>query len=187
MKRKFLIVLFFLGLIYVLVPAPSTISDFSPLPGSLKSDEPGDTIQVPNIAAYFSDFDRASITKFYRNEYRSKFIFGFLLPPITLNYSPISALQYIRERQEESTFLEEYVYPLRGSIFVNGYEPSVEKEIKKNTKPINGGPMEVKGQLFKSKTTIRYYPTSPIVSVIVYLGIWISIVSLYTLFRKIKA
>mgnify|MGYP001608287733 CR=1 FL=1 len=183
LKDKILFGLFLLGLIYILSPGPIGISDFTPIPNSLKSDEPGDTVQVPNISAYFSNLDRAGITKFYKDDYRKKFIFGWI-PPETLNYSPINALQYIRERQEESTFLEEYVYPLRGSIFVNGYEPSVDKEIKKFTKPVSGGPMEVHGQYFTSKTTLRFYPAPWHVSLISYIGIWVMSLSLFKISKE---
>lgn len=176
MRRKLLLVVFIIGLVYILAPGPSSSNDFSPIPKSLKSDEPGDTYQVPNVAAYFSDLDRKGITDFYKGQFRKNFIFGWL-PPITLNYPPITAFQYVRDRLEQSTFLEEYVYPLRGSIFVNGYEPSVDREIKKNTKPISGGPMEVYGRYFKSKATIRYYPAPWHVSLLTYIGIWVA--SLY--------
>ena len=56
MKRKFLGVIFLLGLVYLLVPGPSKIEDFPPLPTSTKSALEGDTIQNPNIAAYYSNF-----------------------------------------------------------------------------------------------------------------------------------
>jgi len=184
MTRKFLIALFAIGLFYILVPGPSSINDFQPIPKSFKSDEPGDTYQVKNVAAYFSDLNRAEITEYYKGQLRKNFIFGWLIPPVSLNYPPIMAFQYVRDRLEQSTFLEEYIYPLRGSLFVNGYEPSVEREIKKNTKPISGGPMEVYGKYYKSKTTLRYYPAAWHVSLVTYVGIWVSSVLLFRIFRK---
>lgn len=186
MTRKILITIFVVGLFYILAPGPTSINDFTPIPKALKSDEPGDTYQVPNITAYFSDLDRASITKFYRDDFRKRFIFGWLIPPITLNYPPITAHQYVRDRQEQSTFLLEFIYPLRGSLFVNGYEPHVEKEIKKATRvELSGGPMEVKGQFFKSKTTMRYYPATWHVSLVTYIGIWVVSLYLFKLFKRV--
>ncbi len=184
-KSLILITFFLIGLIYILSPGPDSIDDFEAIPDSLKSDEPGDTYQVPEVAAYFSDFNRESITNFYRDDFREKFIFGWIFPPISLNYPPIAAYQYVRDLLQQSTFLEEYIYPLRGSIFVNGYEPHVEKEIKKFTHDKSGGPMQIKGQYFKSKTTIRFYPVSAHLALLTYLGIWVALILLFRLFEKV--
>lgn len=184
MTKKILIALFIIGLVYILTPGPSSIDDFPPIPNSLKSDEPGDTVQVPNVAAYFSDLDRTAITRFYRDEYRKKFIFGWLFPPVTLNYPPKAAYQYVRDLLQLSTFLEEYVFPLKGSIFVNGYEQAVMRKIK--GLPPKEGPdkMQIKGQFFNSKTTIRYYPATWHVSLVTYMGIWVVSLMLFRLYRK---
>lgn len=177
-----IIVIFILGLVYSLYPGPSSISDFPPIPNSLKSDEPGDTYQVPNIAAYFSDYDRAKITNFYRNAYQRLHLFGFF-PPITLNHPPEFARSVIRNEQV-STFLEEFIYPLRGSIFVNGYEPWVENEMGKRKHNFIGDHIHIKGKYFVSKTTVRFYPADFFGRVIVYLGIWLGSFALYEVGRK---
>ncbi len=183
--RKVLIIFFFLGLVYILAPGPSSIDDFPPIPGSLKSDEPGDTVQVPNVAAYFSDYDRSQITKFYKESYRNSYFFGLVIPPVSLNYPPIAAYQYVRDLLQLSTFLEEYSYPLKGSLFVNGYEQIVMRKVK--GLPPKEGPdqMQIKGQFFDSKTTIRYYPVDLFNSLVVYLGIWMLALSLYFLAQRI--
>jgi len=183
--RYILIAIFMVGLVYMLTPGSSSIDQFAPIPNSLKSDEPGDTVQAPNIAAYFSDFDRKSITNFYRNEYRKQFWFGKFIPPISLNHPPRAAYTYVRDLQM-STFLEEYVYPLHGSLFVNGYEPTVEAHIL-NLKPSAGDIIHIKDQYFKSKATIRFYPNEWWISLLVYVSIWIAAVSLFRLFREAYA
>src|SRR5258708_3548859 len=136
--RIVLIALFLVGLFYLLLPGPTKISDFPPLPGSLKSTEAGDTWQNPNNVAYFSKWWRSDVTAYYRKEYQKlncpdtglKIINPFCyLPPIRLNRPPEEAYQYIRD-QQQSTYLEEFTYPLRDSIFVNGFEP-----FDKNGKP----------------------------------------------------
>lgn len=163
--------IFIMGFVYILSPGPSSVDDFPPMPDSLKSNEPGDTYQLPNIAAYFSDFDREGITSFYKNAYQKFHFFGFF-PPITLNHPPEYARQKIRNEQV-STFLEEYVYPLRGSIFVNGYEPFVENEMKKKNHNFVGDHIHINGRYFISKTTLRFYPADFFGRVVVYLGIWL--------------
>ncbi|OGE14425.1 hypothetical protein A2111_03440 [Candidatus Daviesbacteria bacterium GWA1_38_6] len=172
---------FILGLAYIISPGPNSIDDFPPIPGSVKSNEPGDTYQVGNIAAYFSDFDRNGITEFYKTAYQNMY-FGFILPPVNLNYPPEFAKQAIRDEQK-STFLKEYVYPLKGSIFVNGYEPFIENELKNKSHNFIGDHIHINGRYFVSKTTIRYYPANIFAVIFVYFGIWITIYYLIKISR----
>lgn len=181
-----LIGLFILGLVYVLSPEPKAVGAYPPLPNSLKSDEPGDTHQIPNVAAYFSDFDRAYITSFYRNSFRMMFPFGFLLPPVTLNHPPQYARMMIRD-QLYVTFLEEYLYPLRGSIMVAGYEPYIDNELLKRDHTFLGDRIHINGRFFVSKITLKFYPTDWYVRLIVYLGVWFSIIGIYQLSKKVCA
>lgn len=173
---------FILGLAYIFFPGPDSIDDFPPIPNSIKSNEPGDTYQNPNIAAYFSDFDRENITSFYKNAFKD-LSFGSFLPPFTLNYPPEFARQMVRSEQV-TTFLEEYVYPLRGSIFVNGYEPLVENEIKKRSHNFVGDHIHINGRYFVSKTTLRFYPADYLGRLVVYTGIWLSAFAIYEVGRK---
>ena len=184
MFKLILGIIFIMGLIYVMLPGPTKIEDFPPIPDSLKSDEPGDTVQNPNIAAYFSQFDRKAITEYYRWAYRKQFLIGQLIPPVSLNYPPRDSWQYVKMYQK-STFLEEYVYPLHGSIFVNGHEPYVEKELSKLPHDPLGDRMQIKDKFFRSKTTIRYYPNSWYARLLVYLGIWVSALAIYKLGKRV--
>lgn len=178
-------VLFILGLIYVLLPGPASIRNFAPLPDSTKSDLSGDTWQNPNNVAYFSNFDRKFITKFYRNNFAKMHLFGFFLPPIRLNHPPEKAYQYIRD-QQESSFLEEYLYPLRESIYVNGYEPAVVNRMNKRDEEVGfvGNHSWFKDVPYNSKTTLRYYPSSVFARILVYFSIWICAMALWKLTKK---
>ncbi len=185
MIKKFLIVIvsliFVLGIVYLVLPYPSSINSFPGLPYSTKSDLDGDTWQHPNISAYFSQLTRDEVTAFYRQQLQSQFWVGKIISPLTQNRPPEEAYQYIRD-QQQSTFLEEYVYPFKGALFVNGYEPIVE----------NGGSIdfvsdhiEFKNQYYISKTTLRFYPTSRKYSIAIYLGIWLALFGLYKMGRII--
>ena len=55
----------------MLWPAPSKISDFSPLPSSVKSKLDGDVWQVPDVVGYFSDNFREFTLPFYQSNYWS--------------------------------------------------------------------------------------------------------------------
>jgi hypothetical protein len=122
-QRVFFVAIFILGLVYMIWPGPTGINDIPALPDSVKSSEPGDTTQVANVAAYFSNMRRKEVTDFYRHQFGYLKIFGVVIPPIKLNRPPEEAYTYIRD-QQASTYLEEYAYPLRDSIFVNGFEPT---------------------------------------------------------------
>lgn len=180
---KILIIAFFLGLIYILIPVPSSIDAFSPIPNSEKSQLEGDTIQNPNIAAYFSDFTRPSITGFYRQEFIKMHWFGFFLPPVSVSHPPEAAYKYVRD-QQESTFLEEYIYPLRESIFVNGYEPEVENRMYDKPSDFVGNHILYNGTYYNSKTTLRYYPSNIFYKILIYAGGWVAAIYLYKLYRK---
>lgn len=184
-KKVILGVTFLIGLLYILLPGPSSVDNFSSIPNSVKSKEVGDTTQVSNIAAYFSQFDRKGITAFYKQNYRDHFLFGKIIPPITLNYPPKAAYQYVRD-QQVSTFLEEYVYPLRGSIFVNGYEPYIDNDIKNRPHFFVADNIHVYDQYFVSKATLRFYPDNVFVRLFIYLGIWAILIAQFKLFIRIK-
>lgn len=177
--KKLFIIFSLLLLIYMLWPGPSKISDFKPLPNSVKSTLSGDTVQIPNVAGYFSDNFRQFVTSFYKSNYWGKTFLPF--PPIRLNHPPEYSWIAIK-KHTDSTYLEEYVYPLRDSLYVNGFEPFYD-----NGQPKFWGStkFEVEGQNFYTKVTLRFYPSSAVVRILVWLGIISSIYFLFKLGRKI--
>lgn len=180
MKKIIFIVFFLLGLIYLLWPGPSSIADFPGLPGSLRSNEPGDTYQHPSNAAYFSNFRRPEVISFYNSQFSYLNIFGFKIPPLRSNHPPEEAFTYIRD-QQQSTYLEQFSYPLRDSLFVNGFEPFDEKG-----KPYREGATEIftKDAFYLSKTTLRYYGSSIPSRLVIYFLIWVSMLLLYKLSKR---
>lgn len=168
-KNVFLAILFLLGLTYLLLPGPSSVKDIAALPNSVKSSEPGDTIQVPNVAAYFSDMRRKEVTSFYLKEFSYLKIGGITIPPLRLNRPPEEAYTYIRD-QQSSTYLEEYVYPFRDSVYVNGFEPF---DIHGKAYKRGATDIFIDGKFFDTKTTIRYSGSSLVWRLVVYIGMWI--------------
>lgn len=168
-------------LIYMVWPGPSKISDFKALADSDKSKLEGDTIQIPNVSAYFSNQFREFVTPFYAQNYQTLSRFPF--PPLKLNHPPEYSWKVIK-KHTDSTYLEEYVYPFRDSLFVNGFEPFYSGGSPK----FWGSTMfEIEGKNWFTKTTLRFYPSSPVVRIIVWIGIVISLYLLYRLGRKIIA
>lgn len=166
-------------LIYMLWPGPIDISNFAALPDSAKSRLSGDTVQVTNVVAYFSNNYRDFATNFYRNNFQVLNKFPFR--PLRLNYPPEDAYTYIKD-QTMSTYLEEYVYPLRNSIFINGLEPL---DASGNLRYRGAGKFTVEEGDFETKIVLRYYPSSILVRVLVWLGINVSVVLLWWVGRKV--
>jgi hypothetical protein len=180
--RVTLLVVFLLGLVYLLAPGKISINDFAPLPNSIKSQLSGDTYQNPNIAAYFSDYWRADVTHFYYQQASYLNIFGISIPPLFINHPPEEAFQYIRD-QQESTYLEEYFYPFRDQFFVNGWEPV---DINGKVFRADWSPLIYDDVHANSKATLRFYPSKPIYRVAAYLGMWVGGFGLFFMAIRIK-
>lgn len=130
-------------LLYLVIPSP----DFpQPLSDSLQSDEPADT-ETPLRRGYFTDMTRDEVMTHYYNQF-SKSKNGVPLVTYKLNYPPEDSQTLIRD-QTRSTFLEEIVHPFRESIFVNGFEPSEDKDL-----------IRVGGKQWRQKVIVRYYPSN---------------------------
>lgn len=160
-------------LVYLSWPQPDSIGNFKDLPGSTRSTLEGDTVQVPNVKAFFSNNFRQYATNFYMKDFQDLFSLPFT--PIRLNYPPEFAFTAIKD-QTQSTYLEEFVYPLKGSLYVNGLEPLTE-----NGKPKYQGAIkfEIGKDRYFTKVTLRYYPSPLWARVGVWLGINIIMILLW--------
>lgn len=153
--KIFFIIVALLGTFYLVLPAPK---DFPPLPNSVKSTEPGDTVQIANVSAYYTDMPRKEVVDFYFKYFsRSPFL---NIPLITykLNHPPERIREVLRETQQ-STYVEEIVHPLRESVFVNGFEwdndPFTQPSRRiKNILVVNGKTYQFKITLFYQESAI---------------------------------
>lgn len=179
MMKKIFIIFSGLLLIYMIWPGPSNISDFQLLPSSDKSQLEGDTVQIPNVAGFFSDNFREFTVPFYSADYQKLTFLPF--PPLRINHPPEYAWTAIK-KHTDSTYLEELAYPLRDSLYVNGLEPFYP----------DAGPrfwgsekFDAGGHSWYTKTTLRFYPSKLIIRILVWLGIITSIYWLAGLGRRI--
>lgn len=165
--------------VYMLWPGPSKISQFKALPNSAKSTLSGDTTQIKNVSAYFSNDFRDFVTLFYLKNYQQLSIFPF--PPLRLNHPPEYSWVVIK-KPTDTTYLEEFVYPLRDSIYVNGFE----RNRPDGTPIFYGAPkLEEGGKEYYTKATLRLYTSNFIIRIIVWAQIVISIFLIFKVGKKV--
>lgn len=163
----------------MLWPAPTNITQFKPLPNSAKSTLSGDTVQIPNVSAYFSNNFRDFVIPFYIKNYQQANFFPF--PPIELNHNPEYSWTVIK-KPTDTTYLEEFVYPLRASLYVNGFETHRPD----GTKVFYGAPdLTEDEKLWFTKATLRLYTSNFLVRIIVWGEIIISILLIFKLSKRI--
>src|SRR3990167_1827003 len=138
-------------LVYMLWPGASGIKNFKALPESAKSTLSGDTVQFPNISAYFSNQFRDFVIPFYFKNYWEASHLPF--PPLRINHPPEYSWTAINVNVD-STYLEEFVYPLRDSLFVNGFETFRPD----GTSVFVGAPaLEEADRTWFTKTVLKFY------------------------------
>lgn len=125
------------------MPSP----DFpTPPSDALMSDEPAD-VETPLRRGYFTDLDREEVMQHYLSQFDETKLLDISILAYRLNYPPEEAQTLIRD-QTRSTFLEEIVHPFRESVFINGFEPTEDRDL-----------IRVGGKLWRQKIIVRYYPS----------------------------
>lgn len=150
MKLKITLALgiFLIGVVYLMSPSPA-VPD---LDGGIRSDEPGDTWQHPDQKAFYTNSVRSEVIPQMQSKFSSS-IFGITIPSYRLNYRPEESYEFVRD-QVKSYYLEEVVFPLKESLFVNGWEPTNAPEFRHlvaKDKP----QVTFKGTTYLSKVTLR--------------------------------
>lgn len=117
--------------------------------------------------AYFTNLTRQEVVSYYQSQFRLS-IFGFEVPSLGLNYPPEDAQTLIRD-QTRSSFLEELVYPLRESFYINGFKPTLDKD-----------EIWYKGVHYEQKITVRFVPGNRLLSLFIVIG---ALVSMWIVFK----
>jgi len=177
---KFIAILFFfLGNFYLLLPPPSEIP---PLPNSLRSTEPGDTVQIKGVSAYYTDLSRKEIVDFYFKNFSKSSFLGIPLITYKLNHPPERIREVLRPTQF-STYVEEIVHPLRGSLYINGYE--WEKDPFTPPKQRVKNILIVNQKVYKCKVTLFVQYSAWWQRLIIWWGIFLAFVFLFKAYRTI--
>ncbi len=165
-----LILLWIVFGVYLLLPLPT----IAPLPNSIKSTEPGDTVQVPNVSGYFSNQSRETVMYFYRQQFTQSTIPGFSFPTYSLEHPPLYAQERIRD-QLKAWYFEELVHPFRESFYVAGWTPALAQASLR----IKFAPIVVDNKVYYQKTTVRLMPSSVLARMSVYLLMTAALVGTY--------
>ena len=161
---------------YLLLPEPPQPP---PLPDSFKSPEPGDTGQIANLFAYYTNLPRNEIIAFYQKHYSSSSFLSIPLFSYKLNHPPEYAWEVIRDTIP-STFLEEVIQPFRGSLYLAGDIPAEDPFLKNNYKRSN---FLWDGKEYKTKIIVYRKSSNPFIRLIVF---WVSVLVLKWLILKSK-
>lgn len=145
-------IIYLAGLYYLSLPAP-VAPDLS---NAIRSDEPGDTWQHPDQKAFYTyRHTRQEIL----GQLQQKFSLAQgKLPFYRLNYRPEEVMVLVRD-QLRSYYLEEVVHPLRESLFINVFDPTLSPMI--DDKDREQQKMFFNGQFFPIKVTLRPVYSSP--------------------------
>jgi hypothetical protein len=144
--KFFLVVFNLLALVYLLWPTP-VVPD---LINSVKSDLPGDTVQVQNVSGYFTNLSRQDVMNFYLKYYQSPL-------RIRLNHPPEKAREIIIDTLP-SYYFEELHLPFKETLYINGFE--WEKDVFTKPEKRIANKIIYHNQEYQSKITIRRFSTS---------------------------
>lgn len=174
LPKIFFILVFILGTFYLVLPAPR---DFPYLPNSIKSIEPGDTVQIANVSAYYTDTPREEVVDFYFRYFSKSPFLGISLPSYKLNQPPERIREVLRATQQ-STYVEEIVHPFRESVFINGFEWDNDPFIlpSKRVKNI----LIVDGTTYRFKVTLFYQESKLWTRLLVF---YLTLLAIFFLFR----
>jgi len=166
-----LIILFnAISLAYLLIPTPTLKN----LPNSAKSDEPGDTVQLKNVSAYYTNLNRNEVINFYKSTYNAPFL-------IILNHPPELAKTIIKDTIQ-SYYFEEFHLPFKESLYINGYEWQNDVFTKPEKRIVNK--LIFKGKEYNAKITLKIVPTSPFRRLANFAILELSLISIVFVYKK---
>ncbi len=168
MVKRFYLLAGILLSLYLLLPGPK----LPPLglPEGLKSVEPGDTVQLTRVSAYYTQKSREEVVSFYSDYFSHSSFLSLPLFTYRLNHPP----EYAREvwiDTKQSYYLEEIVRPFAGSLFVNGFE--WEKDVFTPEAARVQNIMLVGGETWASKVSLRWFPSHFLTRLIIFWGTWL--------------
>jgi hypothetical protein len=164
-----LVIFNLLAVFYLISPTP-ILPD---LPNSAKSNLPGDTVQISNVTAYFTNMTRTEVINFYKAYYSGVF-------RINLNHPPERAKDIIVDTIQ-SYYLEEFILPFKESLYINGFEWENDVFTKPESRSKNK--LIYDNIEYKAKITLRRFPVSILSRFIAFFSVEIGIIVVLLVFK----
>lgn len=175
MMKKIFISIFIIFNILVIFYLFSPIPELQDLSNSVRSLEPGDTIQLKNVSAYYTNHSRTEVITFYKANFNGLF-------RIQLNHPPEKAKDIIKDTIQ-TYYLEEFVFPFKQSVFINGYEWANDVFTKPEKRIVNK--LIYDNKEYSAKITIKTFPTSIPYRLMVFFISEIGLIVILILFRQV--
>jgi|SRR5581483_624916 len=181
------VVIYILGFWYLLIPLPGALSDFV-YPPNVSSNQILPSYSSNLQTSYYSNANAKQILDFYKQQFKSlscdtlKTINPICyLSPIVISRSPSLASFYLSTKIP-STYLLEIYYPLRNSLFLSIYQ---YKDRNGNLISSASPLYTSSGLNYSSLVSVYYFPSSVIVREATYIAIWLIIILLSILIKRI--
>lgn len=138
--------------VYLVIPGPA----FPPpdLRDSIKSYLPGDTVQIENVAGYYTDLERDEVMAFYQDYFSRSSFLSLPLPVMNFNHRPEYSKQVWVDTMQ-SYYLEELVLPFRENLFVNGYTWQKDPFTPENKREQFA--LKYQGRIWDTKVSLRWF------------------------------
>jgi hypothetical protein len=175
MIKKILFILIILTNLAFLPYLLSPVKPLPDLPNSAKSNLPGDTVQISNVSAYFTNLSRTEVINFYKANYGGTF-------RIKLNHPPEKSKEIFVDTIQ-SYYLEEFILPFKESLYINGFE--WEKDVFTHPDKRIKNKLIYEDKEYKSKITIRTFPASVPKRLISFYLTQLSIIIIFLIYKKI--
>ena len=165
--------------LYLLLPGPKLPP--ADLPESPQSDEPGDTWQIANVSAYYTNLDRSTAVSFYEKYFSRSSFFAIPLLTYRVNHPPEKAKQVFIDTKR-SYYLEEIVHPFRESLFVNGFD--WKNDVFTSPQSRSQNRLEFANQFWQSKVSLRWFYSSFLTRLSLFWASWGLIYLTVNLWKK---
>ncbi len=157
---------------FFFIPIPT----LQPLYSSLKSNLPGDTVQVKNVTAYFTNLSRNQVISIYQNTFKHPL-------SVKLNHPPEKAREIFTDTIQ-SYYLEEIVIPYKMSLFINGFEWQNDVFTPQTAREKNK--LIYQNQTFSSKVSLRSFTPPPIFQYLTFLVHQIAFLTLISTIQNFR-
>ena len=174
MFKKIFISIFVIFNLLAIFYLTSSVPVLPDLPNSAKSDLPGDTVQISNVTAYFTNMSRTEVINFYKAYYGGLF-------RINLNHPPERSKDIFVDTMQ-SYYLEEFILPFKESLYINGFE--WENDVFTKVESRSKNKLIYHDIEYKAKITLRRFPVPITSRLIAFFSVELGVIVIFLVFKS---